>query len=189
VLEDGWRGRAEMIVLLRSKVKRLESELEAATGRRDPKAAAMSSHHDVDKQAISELVEMEDERRRATEQLTTRYQELEATHAQTRGKLDAAKARSAVLENENAKFKKQLKVLIDKADTDDRLVDELRKELQTLRTELRATKSKLDASLQGSAYGHTRTAIAGTQLIHQQQALTQDRSHRLEQLLKSSAAT
>ena len=77
VFEDGWKGRAETIVLLRSKVKRLEQDLEAATGRRDPKVAARTSSGlngvDVDRQAQVELAEMEEERRRATEQLTQDY--------------------------------------------------------------------------------------------------------------------
>jgi hypothetical protein len=56
-------------------VHRLESELEAATGRKNPKAAAKgaSSSHGgskADRQAKQELAEMEEARRAATEQLT-----------------------------------------------------------------------------------------------------------------------
>ena len=113
MLDEGWRGRAETIVLLKSKCKRLESELESATGRRDPRVAARAHGNttgvDVDRQARADLKDMEEERRRATEQLTRDYQGLEANQSKMKETLRMAKARTTVLENENAKFKKQMK--------------------------------------------------------------------------------
>jgi predicted nucleic acid-binding Zn-ribbon protein len=72
----------------------------------------------------------------------------------TKMKLDAIKARNAGLENDNTKLRKQMKVLLDKATTDDELVDALRLELQNMRTELHATKQALEKERTGKrGYG------------------------------------
>ena len=168
--EKPFKGRAETIVLLRSKCKRLEADLERATGRKDPKRAARAGfaageHRDVDRQADEELRSMEDARRQAMEQLTEDYQSLASQYHGTKDKLDASKARGVVLENENAKFKKQMRTLLSKGDDDDALVEELRSELQSLRVELHETKQKLDSHLSGRSYGATRTMVAGTQVV------------------------
>jgi hypothetical protein len=69
----GWRGRSEKIVLLKCKVKELESELADHRGRKDPKQAAVEKVRDVDKLAREDLREMEEARRQATEQLSHQY--------------------------------------------------------------------------------------------------------------------
>lgn len=106
----GWRGRSEKIVLLKCKVKELESELNDRRGCKDPKSAAVEKVRDVDRLAKEDLREMEDARRQATEQLSHEYHELAQRQEKTKSKLDAAKARTAGLENDNGKMRKQIKV-------------------------------------------------------------------------------
>jgi hypothetical protein len=171
----GWRGRSEKIVLLKCKVKELESELEAVKGRKDPKQAATEKVRDVDRLARQDLQEMEEARRNATEQLSNNYHALEQKQEKTKQKLDAAKARTAGLENDNSKMRKQIKVLLDKASTDDELVDELRKELQNMRGELNNVKQKLEKERTGrQGFGEgPRTMVAGARgLAHVMNAET-----------------
>ena len=160
--EKPFKGRAETIVLLRSKCKRLEADLERATGRKDPKATARREQRDVDRAASEDLRRMEDARRGAMEQLTENYEQLGAHLGATKAKLEASKARGAVLESENAKFRKQMKMLLSKGDNDDALVSELQAELQALRLELHQIKQQVEAQRSGRAYGNTRTVMAGT---------------------------
>jgi len=70
--------------------------------------------------------------------------------------LDASKARSAVLSNENRKYRGQVKVLLDKTATDDELLDALRAELEQARhavkeAHVRAQSSR-DTGVEKDAY-------------------------------------
>jgi hypothetical protein len=73
VLGDGWRGRAQTIVMLKTKLKRLESNLEegggaSVTGARATVAASLSGvtcvtrRKDVDSKADEAIQQMEREK-------------------------------------------------------------------------------------------------------------------------------
>ena len=66
-------------------------------------------------------------------QLTEHFQE-------TKNRLASQKARTTVLEKETTKMKKNLHTLLDKGDTDNELIDELRNVLQETREELHSAK-------------------------------------------------
>ncbi len=55
ILDEGWRGRAQTIVVLKAKIKKLERERDAGE-RGERKRASRKSEDDVDKKAEDELV-------------------------------------------------------------------------------------------------------------------------------------
>src|SRR3546814_318384 len=77
-------------------------------------------------------------RQRMIEQLSSEHQQLHNELEQSVRRYDAAKARVKVLETEQTRAKGQLKVLIQKADTDDSLIQALKDELATLREQFNA---------------------------------------------------
>jgi len=84
-VDEGWRGRAQQIVMLKSKIKRLES------GRISGAASQRSRHNDVDAKAEEELSSMSAERQQAVEALTEDHQRLTEECAQLNSKLDRQK--------------------------------------------------------------------------------------------------
>jgi len=88
---------------------------------------------DVDVKAMDDLALMMSDRQSAIEALTEDHaRSVEECH-QLKQKTEAQKARIKILENESAKQKSQLKVLLEKAGSDDELVDALRCEVARLR--------------------------------------------------------
>lgn len=147
-VNDGWRGRAQQITMLRAKVRRLETERRSGGGSGASAAGAASAgspgspgavaeakpaRRDVDAKAQAVISNMEKERTRAVEQLTVDYQRAQEEAAANRKRLNSTRARGKALENDNTKVKEQLKVLLDKADTDNALIDALRGELRQAR--------------------------------------------------------
>lgn len=75
---------------------------------------------------------------RLVEENTKLSQQL--AHAKNKG--DAAKARVRVLENEQEKLRSQMKILVDKVDTDDQLIDALKMELAQLQQSASSRKEE-----------------------------------------------
>ncbi|CAM9142093.1 unnamed protein product [Ectocarpus sp. 6 AP-2014] len=124
----GWKGRAQQIVMLKATVKQLQTQLRNG---RDPgqsgEIRSKQGRKDVDSQAQEEIHYME--RHRGHAKCNARQEEAEAL----RGQLVAKGARVAGLEKTNMQIRNRARMLLAKSDTDDRLVDALRKEVQALR--------------------------------------------------------
>jgi hypothetical protein len=141
--DSGFRGRAQQIIMLRTKVKRLEAEraaaMQAAT---NPNFKSNRNRNDVDLRAAEDLQGMEQQRRDAMEQITMENKQLVEEAAKIQNKFEAAKARTHVLENDNKKQIGQVKTLLDKTTMDDQLVDALREELDKQRKAVRKLKQQ-----------------------------------------------
>ncbi|KAJ1633665.1 hypothetical protein T492DRAFT_978984 [Pavlovales sp. CCMP2436] len=125
VLEDGWRGRAQQITLLKAKL---------GDARRTGGAGAEDGHHHqlsaVDERARAQIASKEGDRRREFERLVLREQEQQAVHAELAAKLEPVLARVRILESEGRANREKLKMLLTKSDNDDELVQALKEQLR-----------------------------------------------------------
>mmetsp|Transcript_18810 Transcript_18810/g.60040 ORF Transcript_18810/g.60040 Transcript_18810/m.60040 type:complete len:949 (+) Transcript_18810:83-2929(+) len=204
-----WRGRAQKIVLLQAKLKRAYSQLEQMhavdrsqsgdIGAEEYGFGGEEEDYDllgspsrgprrprkkkgVDSKAEEDIRSIEQERRHAMERLAEEYEQLESQLAERKRTMSAIKARSTVLENENKRYKEQLKVLLNKTKNDDALVDALRREVDRLKREVgeyrdRAKLLETD-TMSTAAYDELKqhALSQGTQIERQGQLLVKMRS-------------
>eukprot|EP00752_Nemacystus_decipiens_P009412 g8415.t1 len=128
--ESGWKGRAQQIILLKTRVKQLEAQLR--NERQDCR------RNDVDSQEQERI--MEHQRGRAIELLEGKVNALHEEGQALRSQVLAKGARIAGLEKANGRIRDRAKLLQEKSDSDDRLVDALRNEIQTLRKMERSSR-------------------------------------------------
>ena len=96
---------------------------------------------DVDSQAGEELEYMSSVRRMAIEELSDAHQSLTEKHEKLVEKYNGSKARVRTLESDAAKHKQQLKIILDKSENDDKLIEALKTEVQRLKAiEVRSSK-------------------------------------------------
>ena len=112
--DEGWKGRAQQIVMLKSKIKRLESESHFSQSS-EPNASSSSfptsrRRMDVDSKVEAELSEMSMERGKAMESLQAERVKLSEENVRLKDKLDASRARMHNLNEESNKLKENLKV-------------------------------------------------------------------------------
>jgi len=145
-VDEGRKGRAQQIVILKSKVKRLENMLESggmslaggstiasgitgATGTR----TSMSRKTNVDTQAEEELEYMSSVRKVAVDELSEAHQKLSDEYNALASKHQGAKARVRTLEAESQQHRQQIKFVIGKTETDDKLISALKSEIVRLK--------------------------------------------------------
>eukprot|EP01038_Epipyxis_sp_PR26KG_P011927 gene11927-15961_t len=139
-IEGGWRGRAQHIIMLKSKIKKLEQTI--ASGDNTSNVSQYTRNNDVDAKAVNDLNGMSSERRQIVESLTEERFKLMDDKQKLESKCTAQKARIQILENECKKTKENVQILLDKSETDDQLVEALRQEITRLKAQL--MKSKID---------------------------------------------
>lgn len=148
-LEDGWRGRAQQIVILKNKVRALED------GRAD--ARPKPPRRGVDADARHEISCMEKERTRAVEELTQAHHDTTVKLAEVSATLKASKARNDSQAQECAKNRDHIKSLLEKTDGDDALVEALRAETSALNEKLRDVQQRHAAEARDAAAADSRT--------------------------------
>lgn len=142
-VNGNWRGRAQQIIMLKTKVKKLESQLTNNDSTVITTTTAITRRsHDVDSKAEDELADMNSQRRQAVEAITEERFKLIEECKTLEAKNKAQKARITTLEDSTMKQKQQLKVLVDKSDTDDQLIQALSQELQQLRKQISTLSAK-----------------------------------------------
>ena len=134
-VDEGRKGRMQQIVMLKNKVKRLEMAA-SQSGSTTLGSASLSraSRADVDSQAEEELEYMSSVRKIAVEELSEAHSTLQEQHNKLLEKHQGAKARVRTLENDAAKHKQQIKIILDKTETDDHLITALKDEIHRLKT-------------------------------------------------------
>ena len=138
--DGGWRGRAERIALLKSKVRRLENRLRE----RDAAAGGGAAATDVDARAEGQVRELQRARRLQVEELRAESERHRSQLEESAMKREALRARLSTVQEEAARLKGSVKVMLNKADTDDRLIAALREEL---------AKARAGAGARGSGDG------------------------------------
>lgn len=135
-VDEGRKGRAQTIVMLKNKIKRLESAMAqgGASVASLQTGLTRSTRGDVDTQAEEEIEYMSSARKIAVEELSEAHAKLEEKHRALVEKHGGVKARVRTLETEAAQHKQQMRIVIDKSETDDQLVNALKNEITRLKT-------------------------------------------------------
>ena len=132
---SGAKGRAQQIHQLKDQVKSLNRKLERLNGGGDdgnggdgtmgvpPTPSVLDGSDERQRGALNQ---MEQDRRREHERILLREQELDAELVETRKKLTAMDARIKNLEADVKGKKEKLKLMIEKSDSDDKLIEALR---------------------------------------------------------------
>lgn len=149
---DGRRGRAQQIIMLKAKVKKLQAELSAAAALAvapvdgTSAAAAPAGTLDVDERAHKELANQSVHRQKQVDKLTTERDALQESMQQLTRKLEALKSRAQVLDKEKQDARAKLQVLVDKSRTDDALVDALQRQVEVWKGKFQDAKRELKGS-------------------------------------------
>lgn len=146
-VNGNWRGRAQQIIMLKTKIKKLEGQLMSDSTIISTTSGISRRSHDVDTKAGEDLADMNSQRRQAVEAITEERFKLIEDCKNLEAKSKAQKARITTLEDSTMKQKQQLKVLVDKSDTDDQLIQALSQELQQLRKQLNTLSAKNDKQI------------------------------------------
>lgn len=150
-VEGSWRGRAQQIIMLKSKIKKMESD--SSSGGSSTFGNGRGKRLDVDTKAQEELAEMSLERKHAIESIVEEKDALTKSNYQLDEKLQAYKARIKNLEADSLRQKQQIKVVLDVKDGDDELIDALQKEIHRFKMQ---TKNK---SIEGGNMGTMSTQM------------------------------
>ena len=185
---EGWKGRAQQIVMLKNKVRRLEREVSEAGVRKRP------PRRDVDAVAQRELEEARKEREREIQEVFEQKESLQREVFKVKETLQASQARVVAQTQEVQRNKDHIKSLLEKGDGDDELVDALRREVAALKDGLRERDAKIKAlerekSTVRVARGGRTTQQSGTQqdvarLERDNARLQKQVEHQAEQLKK-----
>ena len=134
---EGWKGRAQQIVMLKNKVRRLEREVsEAGVRKRPPRRRRR-------RRAASELEEARKEREREIQEVFEQKESLQREVFKVKETLQASQARVVAQTQEVQRNKDHIKSLLEKGDGDDELVDALRREVAALKDGLRERDAKI----------------------------------------------
>ncbi|XP_072710952.1 coiled-coil domain-containing protein 13 isoform X3 [Ciconia boyciana] len=127
-----WRGRAQQILVLQSKVRELENQL----GQNKTRTSLSEINEELltltDPRKLSaqeknllKIRSLEKEKKETLEKLTGEHDALQKSHEEVKKKLDASKARNKVLCSEVKTLKAQIITLLEKGRHDDELIDAL----------------------------------------------------------------
>eukprot|EP00057_Strongylocentrotus_purpuratus_P024828 XP_011679302.1 PREDICTED: coiled-coil domain-containing protein 13 isoform X2 [Strongylocentrotus purpuratus] len=171
---SGWKGRAQQILLLQTKVERLKSQANQVQGMRpgtemsledqfmtmditgdglnmsSPLAAPVqrTSKLSIDEKQRNRVRQLEKEKREAKERVSNELKALEQDHARLKNKMDACKARNRVLSEEIKGLKQQVARCMDKGKHDDELIEALLKQQSQLKQSLDELNNKDQQSVE-----------------------------------------
>jgi len=166
-VDGGWRGRAQQIIMLKTKIKRLEASagLNATAGSAPTANTHASRHHrgiDVDSQAESGLAEMSNERKIAIDTMFEERAKLIDDHQKLEVKYQGQRARIRKMEEDAQTHRQQLKIVLDKSSTDDELIGALRREITRLQQNSSAASrqdmAKFDVAVRNAGVAATSAA-------------------------------
>lgn len=138
-VEGTWRGRAQQIIMLKAKIKKLSDDkgLTVTPGNAMSGSGSglmpRAKRNDVDSRAQEELVDMSVERKFVVESIIEERDSLAKITQQLEEKVLAHKARIRNLEADASRQKQQMKVVLDVKDGDDELIDALQQEIQRVK--------------------------------------------------------
>ncbi|XP_065485863.1 coiled-coil domain-containing protein 13 isoform X2 [Caloenas nicobarica] len=153
-----WRGRAQQILVLQSKVRELESQLgqnktRTSVSEIDEELLALTDPRKLSAQEknLLKIRSLEKEKKETLEKLTREHDALQKSHEEVKKKLDASKARNKILCSEVKTLKGQIITLLEKGKHDDELIDALlsqQKQMQEILKDLSQQDEKNKESQQ-----------------------------------------
>jgi murein L,D-transpeptidase YcbB/YkuD len=145
-IEGSWRGRAQQIIVLKAKIKKLSSSVGDVGSSGTVMTAGNVSRikrTDVDTKAQEDLAEMSLERKHTIDCIVEEKETLFRGNQLLEEKVQAYKARIKNLEADGSRQKQQIKVVLDVKDSDDELIDALQQEIHRFKLQAK-TKSGLE---------------------------------------------
>ncbi|KAL6491325.1 hypothetical protein MHYP_G00016700 [Metynnis hypsauchen] len=192
-----WRGRAQQILALSSRVRDLEQQLSSASSRKQSgdlslEESLLGVHQRNHDKNHSYIRSMERERKETIEKLSADYELLLNEHSDVKKKLEASKARNRVLSAELKALKTQITTLLDKGKHDDELVDALLKQQAQLQAMLGQLSQKeklhqeaqqgLGTQLHSEAQRHNSLVQQLKQMVSEREAKVQQLEQEIQQL-------
>ncbi|XP_061852991.1 coiled-coil domain-containing protein 13 isoform X3 [Colius striatus] len=125
-----WRGRAQQILVLQSKIRELENQLSQNKTRAslidiDEELLALTDPRKLSAQEknLLKIRSLEKEKKETLEKLTGEHHALQKDHEEVKKRLEASKARNKTLCSEVKTLKGQIVTLLEKGKHDDELID------------------------------------------------------------------
>ncbi|XP_056339819.1 coiled-coil domain-containing protein 13 isoform X1 [Oenanthe melanoleuca] len=148
---SSWRGRAQQILLLQSRVQELEHKLSQNKIRTslletdegflefaDPRKLS------VQEKNLLKIRSLEKEKKESWEKLTEQYNTLQKDYNELKKRLDASRARNQILCREVKMLKEQIGTLLQKGKHDDELIDALMSQQKQMQEILKSLSQKED---------------------------------------------
>ncbi|XP_053832341.1 coiled-coil domain-containing protein 13 isoform X1 [Vidua macroura] len=148
-----WRGRAQQILLLQTKVQELEHKLnqqkirasllevdEGLLAFRDPRKLL------VQEKNLLKIRSLEKEKKESLEKLSEQHNTLQKNHEELKKKFDASRARNQMLCGEVKMLKGQIGTLLEKGKHDDELIDALLSQQKQMQEILKGLSQKEDGN-------------------------------------------
>jgi hypothetical protein len=154
--DGGVRGRSQQIVILKSKCKRLENEI-SRLQQRELENKYVGGHDtfcddsnrrkgfNVDERASKRIEKINREKQESSETVVRELNEMRQIAILQKEKLDGQKARLGTLQKENKKMRGEMKILLSKTGTDDKLIDALRDEVAQSRAAINEMSRRLES--------------------------------------------
>ncbi|KAB0378656.1 hypothetical protein FD755_010234 [Muntiacus reevesi] len=161
-----WRGRAQQILILQSKVRELEKQLGQTRSRSEETASELSVYPDPRKLSAQEknllrIRNLEREKQEGWEKLAAERDALQRELEELKKKFEGMRSRNKVLSSEVKTLRSQMGTLVEKGRHDDELIDALMDQLKQLQEILsslslqeektRVSQHRLDQKLNSEA--------------------------------------
>ncbi|XP_010622783.1 coiled-coil domain-containing protein 13 isoform X3 [Fukomys damarensis] len=186
-----WRGRAQQILVLQSKVRELEKQLGQSRSRSAGTASdELSVHPDPRKLSPQErnlqrIHSLKRERQEGWEKLAGERDALQGELEGLKRKFEGARSRNKVLSNEVKTLRGQMGTLAEKGRHDDELIDALMEQLKQLQetlSSLSLQEEKARASQRHQDQEAHSEAQRNSSLVAQLQAVVAEREAKVRQL-------
>ncbi|XP_058432507.1 coiled-coil domain-containing protein 13 isoform X2 [Marmota monax] len=186
-----WRGRAQQILVLQSKVRELEKQLGQTRSRSagtandelpiypDPKKLSAQEKN------LLRIRSLEREKQEGWEKLAGERDTLQKELEELRKKSEGVKSRNKVLSNEVKTLRSQMGTLVEKGRHDDELIDALMdqlKQLQDILGSLNLQEEKMRTSQHQMDQNLNSQAQQSSSLVAQLQAMVAKREAKVRQL-------
>uniref|UniRef100_A0A8D2DEE0 Coiled-coil domain containing 13 n=1 Tax=Sciurus vulgaris TaxID=55149 RepID=A0A8D2DEE0_SCIVU len=186
-----WRGRAQQILVLQSKVRELEKQLGQAGSRSAGTASdELSIYPNPKKLSAQEknllrIRNLEREKQEGWEKLAGERDTLQKELEELRKKSEGVKSRNKVLSSEVKTLRSQMGTLVEKGRHDDELIDALMdqlKQLQEILGSLNLQEEKMRTSQHQLDQKLNSEAQQSSSLVAQLQAMVAEREAKVRQL-------
>ncbi|XP_032716951.1 coiled-coil domain-containing protein 13 isoform X2 [Lontra canadensis] len=186
-----WRGRAQQILVLQSKVRELEKQLgqtrsqSAGTPRDELPAYPDPRKLSAQEKNLLRIRSLEREKQEGWEKLVAERDALQKDLEELKKKLEGVRSRNKVLSSEVKTLRSQMGTLVEKGRHDDELIDALLdqlKQLQEILGNLSLQEEKTRASQRHLDQRVNSEVQQSSSLITQLQAMVAEREAKVQQL-------
>ncbi|CAI9159399.1 unnamed protein product [Rangifer tarandus platyrhynchus] len=185
-----WRGRAQQILVLQSKVRELEKQLGQTRSRSEETASELSVYPDPRKLSAQEknllrIRNLEREKQEGWEKLAAERDALQRELEELKKKFEGMRSRNKVLSSEVKTLRSQMGTLVEKGRHDDELIDALMdqlKQLQEILSSLSLQEEKMRVSQHRLDQQLNSEAQQSSSLVAQLRAMVAEREAKVRQL-------